>query len=124
MKVRYEINCINIPFSLFISFFCGTSSEANTPFFINLNYSLKQHHMWIASENITFLCCYFYLQSTHYLSVVSYDAAGLKLIFYIRIGPAKIISYERRDYEAVAGMQQFNTARTKVPSLVIQEETG
>ena len=31
----------------------------------------------------------------------------------------KKISYERRDYAAVAGKQQFSIARTKLPPLVI-----
>ena len=29
------------------------------------------------------------------------------------------MSYERREYAAVAGKQQFSTARTKLPPLII-----
>ena len=34
------------------------------------------------------------------------------------------ISYERRDYAAVAGKQQFSIARTKLPPLVIAGGNG
>ena len=34
------------------------------------------------------------------------------------------MSYERRDYAAVAGKQQFSIARTKLPPLVIAKGNG
>ena len=34
------------------------------------------------------------------------------------------MSYERRDYAAVAGKQQFSIARTKLPPLVIAGDKG
>ena len=36
----------------------------------------------------------------------------------------KKISYERRDYTAVAGKQQFSIARAKLPPLVIAGGNG
>ena len=46
----------------------------------------------------------------------------IKILYWELIN--KKIFYERRDYDAVAGKQQFNTARTKVSTSVIREETG
>ena len=42
-----------------------------------------------------------------------YGNGGLKFKFYIKRGWTKK-SYERRDYEAVSGKQQFNTTRAKL----------
>ena len=61
---------------------------------------------------------------THYLPVSSYDDRGSKFKFYIKKGSMKKISYERRDYAAVAGKQQFSIARTKLPPLVIAGGNG
>ena len=61
---------------------------------------------------------------TRYLPVISYAVIELKPKFYIKKISTKKIFYKRRDYEAVAEKQQFNTARTKIPPPVIREVTG
>ena len=56
---------------------------------------------------------------THILLELPYGNGGLKFKFYIKKGWTKN-SYERRDYEAVAEKQQFNTTRAKLHPPVIQ----
>ena len=47
----------------------------------------------------------------------------VEIKIYIKKEQTKKISYDRRDYEAAAEKQQFNTARSKEPPPVIQEVT-
>ena len=50
---------------------------------------------------------------THIFLVLPYGNGGLKFNFTLRRDGQKK-SYERRDYEALAGKQQFNTTRAKL----------
>ena len=53
---------------------------------------------------------------------MTYGNEGLKCKVYIKKWWKN--SYERRDYEAVAGKQQLNTARTNLSPTIIQEGIG
>ena len=60
---------------------------------------------------------------THALLKLPCGNGGLKFKFYIKKRWTKK-SYERRDYEAIAGKQQFNATRTKLHPPLNQYDMG